>query len=185
MRPRFRLKPNIADPEVFPADIDTSSSRTASHSPSSLSPIESKAHNRKTSIIGHSRNGSFANGSYANLNSPLSIVAAAGGERPDAFGDPAFTAMSMSSDATLVPDHTHRRMNSGRSRKDHGHSHSHSRHHKAEPKSVGEYALHVLFTSVSTLGIEIEFVLTTQSLLPRPKKRSVSAQASLVNLSLK
>lgn len=41
------------------------------------------------------------------------------------------------------------RMHSGRSRRD-GHQKSHSRHHhKEEIKTVGEYALHVLFTSVS------------------------------------
>ncbi|RDW69544.1 cell morphogenesis protein-like protein PAG1 [Coleophoma cylindrospora] len=38
------------------------------------------------------------------------------------------------------------RMHSGKSRRD-GHHHSHSRHHKEELKTVGEYALHVLFTS--------------------------------------
>lgn len=137
---------------------------------------DSKSHHRQTSIvhgIQHSRNGS-----YASSNSPLSpqIIAAAGGERPDAFmGDPAFaSAMSMSSlnsgassftsNSTLVPDrgstatdvtsNTQKRverMHSGRSRRDHGHHHSHSRHHKGELKTVGEYALHVLFTSVSTL----------------------------------
>jgi hypothetical protein len=42
------------------------------------------------------------------------------------------------------------RMHSGRSRREHGHHASHSRHHhKDEVKTVGEYALHVLFTSVS------------------------------------
>ncbi|KAK3390951.1 cell morphogenesis N-terminal-domain-containing protein [Podospora didyma] len=40
------------------------------------------------------------------------------------------------------------RMHSGKSRRDHAHHHSHSsRHHKEEQKTVGEYALHVLFTS--------------------------------------
>lgn len=156
--------------------------------PSNLSPrlhpgnrlADSKSHHRQTSIvhgIQHSRNGS-----YASSNSPLSpqIIAAAGGERPDAFiGDPAFaSAMSMSSmtsgaasftsNTTLVPDrgsiatditsNTQKRverMHSGRSRRDHGHHHSHSRHHKGELKTVGEYALHVLFTSVSTLNMRL------------------------------
>ncbi|KAK1759389.1 cell morphogenesis N-terminal-domain-containing protein [Echria macrotheca] len=37
---------------------------------------------------------------------------------------------------------------SGKTRRDHAHQHSHSsRHHKDEQKTVGEYALHVLFTS--------------------------------------
>ncbi|KAH6635292.1 cell morphogenesis N-terminal-domain-containing protein [Chaetomium sp. MPI-SDFR-AT-0129] len=40
------------------------------------------------------------------------------------------------------------RRHSGKSRRDHVHHHSHSsRHHKDEQKTVGEYALHVLFTS--------------------------------------
>ncbi|KAK6957721.1 hypothetical protein Daesc_000509 [Daldinia eschscholtzii] len=38
-----------------------------------------------------------------------------------------------------------------KSRRDHTHHHSHSsRHHRDEPKTVGEYAMHVLFTSVSS-----------------------------------
>lgn len=42
------------------------------------------------------------------------------------------------------------RMHSGKSRREAGHGHSHSRHHhREEVKSVAEYALHVLFTSVS------------------------------------
>ena len=151
---------------------------------SSLSPrlhpgnrlADSKSHHRQTSIVHgvqHSRNGS-----YASSNSPLSpqIIAAAGGERPDAYmGDPTFaTAMSMSgmasgasfsSSSTLVPDRVStatdvssnaqkrvERMHSGRSRRD-GHHHSHSRHHKGELKTVGEYALHVLFTSVSPFSL--------------------------------
>lgn len=41
------------------------------------------------------------------------------------------------------------RIHSGRTRRDHSHHHSHSsRHHKDDQKTVGEYALHVLFTSV-------------------------------------
>lgn len=39
------------------------------------------------------------------------------------------------------------RMHSGRKR-EHSRHHSHSRHHKDDQKTVGEYALHVLFTSV-------------------------------------
>ncbi|KAK4134259.1 hypothetical protein BT67DRAFT_462505 [Trichocladium antarcticum] len=40
------------------------------------------------------------------------------------------------------------RKHSGKARRDHAHHHSHSsRHHKDEQKTVGEYALHVLFTS--------------------------------------
>ncbi|KAH6631852.1 cell morphogenesis N-terminal-domain-containing protein [Chaetomium tenue] len=39
------------------------------------------------------------------------------------------------------------RRHSGKSRRDHAHHHSHSSRHKDEQKTVGEYALHVLFTS--------------------------------------
>lgn len=135
---------------------------------------DSKTHNRQTSIvhgIQHSRNGSLASSS----SSPLSpqIIAAAGGGRSNAsnMGDSVFmSAMSsnmsnggsFSSSTTLVPDRpptensnysmTQRRverMHSGRSRRDHSRHHSNSRHHKEEVKTVGEYALHVLFTSVS------------------------------------
>lgn len=45
---------------------------------------------------------------------------------------------------------THRkpeRMASGKSRRDHPHHHSHSSRHKDDPKTVGDYALHVLLTS--------------------------------------
>lgn len=49
------------------------------------------------------------------------------------------------------PSLTQRKMERmhSKSRRDHAHHHSHSsRHHKDEQKTVGEYALHVLFTSV-------------------------------------
>lgn len=124
-------------------------------------------HHRQTSIVHgyqHSRNGSVASTS----SSPLSpqIIAAAGGfgaggleSAPGMAESPAFSA----STSTLVPDRVStaaensaqkrvERMHSGKSRREHSrhHSHSHSRHHhKEERKTVGEYALHVLFTSVS------------------------------------
>lgn len=41
------------------------------------------------------------------------------------------------------------RMRSGNSSRDYRHHKSNSRHHKEELKTVGEFALHVLFTSVS------------------------------------
>jgi hypothetical protein len=45
------------------------------------------------------------------------------------------------------------RMQSGRSRREPAHHHSHSRHHHEERvKNVSEYALHVLFTSVSIIS---------------------------------
>ena len=47
-----------------------------------------------------------------------------------------------------APQRKLERIHSGKSRRDHAHNHSHSsRHHKEEQKTVGEYALHVLFTS--------------------------------------
>jgi hypothetical protein len=133
---------------------------------------ESKSHHRQTSIVHgfqHSRNGSFASST-----SPLSpqMIAAAGADA-SSMGESSFasTISSMTSSAsfnsstTLVPERVSpvaegttntltqkrvERMHSGRSRRDHGHHPSHSRHHyKEELKTVGEYALHVLFTSVS------------------------------------
>lgn len=45
------------------------------------------------------------------------------------------------------------RMQSVKGRRDHSHHQSHSsRHHKDDQKTVGEYALHVLFTSVRPSG---------------------------------
>ena len=100
------------------------------------------------------------------------MISAAGsvGERPenDAQFPPAVPSMagggSFSSSTTLVSDRGYtatensintltqrrvERMHSGKSRRDHGRHPSHSRHHKEELKTVSEYALHVLFTSVS------------------------------------
>lgn len=54
------------------------------------------------------------------------------------------------SSATEASTSSHRkleRMQSGR-RREHSRHHSHTRHYKDEQKTVGEYALHVLFTSV-------------------------------------
>jgi hypothetical protein len=181
-----RSTPDARDPTIqtqtSPAGLTATSDLQSQ--PSNISPrlspgnrlTESKAHHRQTSIvhgIQHSRNGSFSSSS----NSPLSpqIIAAAGGERLDAFnmGDSPFapplpsmtSGASFSSSTTLVPERAStaaensnymltqkrvERMHSGRSSRDHRHHHSHSRHHhKEELKTVGEYALHVLFTSVS------------------------------------
>ncbi|KAK2627690.1 hypothetical protein QTJ16_002336 [Diplocarpon rosae] len=132
---------------------------------------DSKAHHRQTSIvhgIQNSRNGSFA----SNPSSPLSpqMIFAAGDASN--MGDTSFGnnlaglasgASFSSSISTMIPDRapsamengnyhsTQRRverMHSGRSSRDHRHHHSNSRHHhKEELKTVGEYALHVLFTS--------------------------------------
>lgn len=139
---------------------------------------ESKAHNRQTSIvhgIQHSRNGSSTSASSSPL-SPQMIIAA--GTDASTMGDSTFanslvglagSASFSSSTSTVVPDrassatengsyHTTQkrveRMHSGKSSRDHRHHHSHSRHHhKEELKTVGEYALHVLFTSVSSITI--------------------------------
>ena len=134
---------------------------------------DSKTHNRQTSIvhgIQHSRNGSLASSSSGPL-SPQIIAAAGVGSNVSNMADPVFiSAMSnmssntsFSSSTTLVPDRppteqsnhtqTQRRVergSSGRSRRGPGHHHSNSRH-KEDVKTVGEYALHVLFTSVSSL----------------------------------
>lgn len=103
------------------------------------------------------------------------MIAAAGADRSDvaSMGEPSFASTmssmasgtSFSSATTLVPDRTNtstpadngsvsqkrvERMHSGKtSRSEHRHHPSSSRHHQGS-KTVGEYALHVLFTSVSS-----------------------------------
>lgn len=59
-----------------------------------------------------------------------------------------------------------------KSRRDHTPHHSHSsRHHKDEQKTVGEYALHVLFTSVSeALILSMRATADFNSLLHKQKK---------------
>lgn len=146
---------------------------------SSTSSADAKSHHRQTSIvhgIQHSRNGSYASASNSPL-SPQ-IIAEAGGGRADAFdfemGDSSTFASalsnmssgsSFSSNTTIVPERPPpqtsensggnsgyrrvERMRSGNSSRDYRHQKSNSRHHKDELKTVGEYALHVLFTSVS------------------------------------
>ncbi|TAQ85937.1 hypothetical protein B7494_g5744 [Chlorociboria aeruginascens] len=149
--------------------------------------VAAKLHNRKASIVHgfqqHSRNGSIASTS----SNPLSpqIIAAQGFERPDAsnMGEPSFvsalssmTGGSSFSSASTAIDHnlTQKRVermhsNSGRSRRD-GHSHSHSRHnHKEELKTVGEYALHVLFTSFIAQAEEKISQCITIPLDPEPQ----------------
>lgn len=138
----------------------------------------SYGHHRQTSIvhsrIQHSRNGSHASSSSSPL-SPEIIAAAGAGLTPDRLdmhpygrgegdsvgGSRPPTAMSgttltsgqlpeRTSSATEASTNSQRkleRMHSGR-RRDHSRHHSHSRHHKDDQKTVGEYALHVLFTSV-------------------------------------
>lgn len=146
-----------------------------SHDPQTAA---SYGHHRQTSIvhgIQHSRNGSVASLSSSPL-SPQIIAAAGAGLTPErakmhpfggdtVVGSRPPTAMSGSTlmSGPQVPERTSsatdatvntltqrkvERMHSGRSRRDHAHNHSHSRHHRDEQKTVGEYALHVLFTSV-------------------------------------
>lgn len=139
-----------------------------------------KAHHRQTSIvhgIQHSRNGSFASSSTSPLSPQIIAAAGAAGrfDAPTNMADSQFapslsgmtSGTSFSSNATPVPERTSsaadssnhnaaqsrvERTRSGRSSRDHRHRPSHSRyHHKEELKTVGEYALHVLFTSVSSL----------------------------------
>ncbi|RFU32893.1 hypothetical protein B7463_g3440, partial [Scytalidium lignicola] len=148
--------------------------------------------------IQHSRNGSITSSSASPL-SPQMIAAAGGsiGEM-DTFNaarvdrDPSFmstlssmaSGTSFSSNATLVPDRVStstenststvmqkrvERMHSGRSRQYNGHSHSHSRHHKEELKTVGEYALHVLFTSFIAQAEEKINQCITGPLDPEPQ----------------
>jgi hypothetical protein len=137
-------------------------------------------HHRQTSIVHgvqHPRSGSVA----GPISSPLSpqMIAAAGGAASDVTNmarieidatsplsimsanssfSTATTMVSEKSTAVESGSTTTQkrveRMHSGRTRRENSHHHSHSRHyHKEDTKTVGEYALHVLFTSVSSLFI--------------------------------
>ena len=129
-------------------------------------------HHRQTSIvhgIQHSRNGSSS-------SSPLSpqIIAAAGAsltqDRPDMYAMGRVdseaslasrppTALSGTTVTTTSPNGPENvssasvgSVDSATTRRDHAHHHSHShssRHRNDELKTVGEYALHVLLSSVS------------------------------------
>ena len=124
--------------------------------------------------IHHSRNGSLASSASSPL-SPQMIAAAGAGLTPDRAemhtfpGDTAQRPSTALSGTTLasvanLPERSSsaaageigqltvrgkvERRQSSKSRRDHAHHHSHSsRHPKEEQKTVGEYALHVLFTS--------------------------------------
>lgn len=141
-----------------------------------LKAAASYGHHRQTSIvhgIQHSRNGSHASTS-SNPLSPEIIAAAGAGLTPERVemhaysrgeGDSAPnsrppTSMSGTTLGQMqLPERTSstteastnsrklERMQSGR-RRDHSRHHSNSRHYKEDQKTVGEYALHVLFTSV-------------------------------------
>lgn len=136
-------------------------------------------HHRQTSIvhgIQHSRNGSHASSTTGPL-SPQIIAAAGSGLDMQSVaarieGDPGFpsrpsTALdgplsppngfalerALSSTDILSPPATQRRMDQkqNRSKRDPSHHPSGSRQLRDDQKTVGEYALHVLFTSVSTI----------------------------------
>jgi hypothetical protein len=131
-------------------------------------------HHRQTSIvhgIQHSRNGSLASTSSSPLSPQMIAAAGVGFDRSDMQsvatridGDASYpsrppTSLSgnvapmdrpNASDAAYgMTQRKLERMHS-KSRRDHTPHHSHSSRHKDEQKTVGEYALHVLFTSVST-----------------------------------
>ncbi|PQE17215.1 cell morphogenesis PAG1 protein [Rutstroemia sp. NJR-2017a BVV2] len=157
---------------------------------------DAKSHHRNTSIVNgiqRSRNGSFTSSSASPL-SPQVIAAAAGDSDASAMENSNFpsTASSMtsgtsfSSNTIIVPSrspsaadnappsNTQRNMervhsSSGRSRRNHAHHHSHSRHHKDELKTVGEYALHVLFTSFIAQAEEKISQCVTLPLDPEPQ----------------
>ncbi|KAK7748840.1 Cell morphogenesis protein PAG1 [Cytospora paraplurivora] len=137
----------------------------------------SYGHHRQTSIvhgIQHSRDGSVASSTSSPL-SPQIIAAAGAGLTPErakmhphggdtVVGSRPTTALSGSTlmSGPQIPERTSsaldanahtltqrkvERMQSDKSRRDHAHNHSHSRQNRDEQKTVGEYALHVLFTS--------------------------------------
>ncbi|KAM0082708.1 Cell morphogenesis protein PAG1 [Fusarium odoratissimum] len=128
-------------------------------------------HHRQTSIvhgIQHSRNGSLASTSSSPLSPQMIAAAGVGFDRSDMQsvatridGDASYpsrppTSLSgnvapmdrpNASDAPYgMTQRKLERMHS-KSRRDHTPHHSHSSRHKDEQKTVGEYALHVLFTS--------------------------------------
>lgn len=160
---RIHAGPRLAAGGLFEPNVDP---KTAA----------SYGHHRQTSIvhgIQHSRDGSVASVSSSPL-SPQIIAAAGAGLTPErakmhpqggetAVGSRPPTSMSGSTlmSGPHIPERTSsaidtsahtltqrtvvERMQSGKSRRDH--AHSQSKHHRDEQKTVGEYALHVLFTS--------------------------------------
>ncbi|CZR63223.1 related to TAO3-Transcriptional Activator of OCH1 [Phialocephala subalpina] len=187
--------PAQTSPSGFRAAADLQS-QSSSLSPRLLVGNGSKAHHRQTSIvhgIQHSRNGSLASTSSSPL-SPQMIIAAGGSEASNMGDSAAFApnlagmnnGASFSSSSTVLPERTSsaadsnnnynltqkrvERMHSGRSSRDHRHHHSHSRHHhKDELKTVGEYALHVLFTSFIAQAEEKISACITIPLDPEPQ----------------
>lgn len=128
--------------------------------------------------IQHSRNGSQASSASSPLSPEIIAAAGAGlstdraemhsygrpeaemlgGSRPSTAMSgstltpgalPERTSSTTEASVNILTQRKMERIHSGRTRRDHSHHHSHSsRHHKDDQKTVGEYALHVLFTSV-------------------------------------
>ena len=172
-------------------------------------PSVSYGHHRQTSIvhgIQHSRNASFAASPAISPLSPEIIAAfgaGAGGasdftantpqmEAPDPpSGLPPHsrpngsvssnmtgsTLASGGSSVTVTQKKMERMQSGGKTR----HHHSHSRHHhQAEQKTVGEYALHVLFNSVCVAVARLGMWLTAcTSFLAMQNERSISALQTL------
>jgi hypothetical protein len=140
-------------------------------------PSLSYAHNRNTSIvhggIRHSRNTSFVNSPATSPLSPQVIAASntiplngpvmsqesiteaftASGVQPIGSSANGHTGVTNNGSVLQTTTHKPERVQSGRSSRKGGHHHhrSQSRHHPQahEMKTVGEYALHHLFNSVS------------------------------------
>ncbi|KAF5593942.1 TAO3-transcriptional activator of OCH1 [Fusarium pseudocircinatum] len=128
-------------------------------------------HHRQTSIvhgIQHSRNGSLASTSSSPLSPQMIAAAGVGFDRSDMQsvatrieGDASYpsrpptslsgnvTPMDRPNASDAAYGMTQRKLERmhSKSRRDHTPHHSHSSRHKDEQKTVGEYALHVLFTS--------------------------------------
>ncbi|KAH7328349.1 cell morphogenesis N-terminal-domain-containing protein [Stachybotrys elegans] len=104
-------------------------------------------HHRQTSIvhgIQHSRNGSIASSTSSPLSPQMIAAAGVGLDRPDMQS---VAARLDAETGHVVTQRKNERMHS-RSNRDHTHNPSHSsRHHREDQKTVGEYALHILFTS--------------------------------------
>ncbi|ERS97728.1 hypothetical protein HMPREF1624_05899 [Sporothrix schenckii ATCC 58251] len=90
--------------------------------------------------------GSTAVSGLAPTPAPNAIAGSAVPERTSSVAD--------AGNSAYAPPRKLERMYSGKYRNDHGHHQSHSRHHKEEQKTVGEYALHVLFTSFISIAEE-------------------------------
>ncbi len=78
------------------------------------------------------------------------------------------------------------RMQSGKLRQEHSHQTSHSRHYKDDQKTVGEYALHVLFTSVSDRLVETPgapFPFTNSPSSYRLQRRNSTSASHLLSVT--